>query len=78
MDVILGLGLSLPIATSTGISVTTGVAQGVSEQKKQNADASNEERMLKFHLDVACENPAKVKSELAECMVTLRDKKLWV
>ncbi|KAI7642541.1 hypothetical protein KC319_g12995, partial [Hortaea werneckii] len=51
MDAIFGFSMALPIVASTGISVTTGVAQGVSEQKKQNADAANDDRMLKFHVD---------------------------
>lgn len=55
MEAILGLGLALPIVASTGIATTTAVAQGVSEQKKQNAENNNEARMHKFHLDVYVE-----------------------
>lgn len=50
MDFILGLGLALPVATSTGVSVVTGVAEGVSHQQKVNAEANNQSRDLKFHL----------------------------
>ena len=76
----MGLGLALPIVSTTGISVTTGVAQGVSEQKKQNADASNQTRMLKFHVDTWVD-PTQRKgkgSDLNNCIVTLRKDKLWV
>lgn len=80
VDFILGLGLALPIVTSTGIATVTGVAQGVSEQKKQNADSSNQVRMLKFHLDVFVE-PHSRRGRLIDLngsMVTLRDSKLWL
>lgn len=80
MDFILGLGIALPAATATGISVTTGVAQGVSEQKKVNADASNQTRMLKFHIDVwidAALRKGKA-TDLNNAILTLRDGKLWV
>lgn len=76
----MGLGMALPIATTTGVSVVTGVAQGVSEQKKQNADAANQTRMLKFHVDVWVD-PKQRKgrgAELNNCIVTLRNDKLWV
>ena len=80
MEFVIGLATALPIVASTGISVTTGVAQGVSEQKKQNADASNQTRMLKFHLDVLVD-PKLRKGKGAELhggIVTLRQDKLWV
>lgn len=73
----MGLGLALPIVTTTGISVTTGVAQGVSEQKKQNADASNQTRMLKFHIDTRTNAKGKG-AELDNCIITLHDDKVWV
>lgn len=80
MDAILGLGLSLPIVSTTGISVVTGVAQGVNEQKKANADASNQVRMLKFHVDVFID-PKQRKgrgAELHNYIVTLYNDKLWI
>lgn len=76
----MGLGMALPIVASTGVSVVTGVAQGVSEQKKQNADASNQTRMLKFHLDVYLD-PSARKSDTKHLhggIVTLHDDKLWI
>jgi hypothetical protein len=77
MDFILGLGIALPVVSSVGVSVTTGVAQGVNEQKKQNADASNQTRMLKFHLDVLA-GDSKSASNLDGAIVTLHDDKLWL
>ena len=80
MEIIMGLGIALPATTATGVSVVTGVAQGVSEQKKQNADAGNQTRMLKFHLD-AWVDPKLRKgrgSDLNGGIVTLRKDKLWV
>ena len=76
----MGLGLALPITTATGVSVVTGVAQGVSEQKKQNADSANQTRMLKFHVDTWVD-PKQRKGpggDLNNCIVTLRNDKLWV
>lgn len=80
VDAILGLGLSLPIVASTGIAVTTGVAQGVAEQRKQNADASNQTRMLKFHIDIFVDPAVRKKAgaELHNRIVTLHDDKLWL
>ena len=58
MDAVFGFAIALPIVTSTGVSVTTGVCQGVSEQRKQNAENANQTRMLKFHVDVKVEPTA--------------------
>ena len=71
----MGLGIALPATTATGVSVVTGVAQGVSEQKKQNADASNQVRMLKFHVDIATNSPS---NKLNNYIVTLHSDKLWI
>lgn len=80
VDAVFGLALSLAIVMPVGISVTTGVAQGVQEQHKQNADASNQVRMLKFHLDVwideALRSPKN--SALHNSIITLHDDKVWV
>ena len=79
VDFVLGIGLALPITAATGVSVVTGVAQGVSEQHKQNAE--NATRMLKFHIDVRVE-PSQQKrkgaNKLHNGIVTLHDDKLWV
>ncbi|GAM83100.1 hypothetical protein ANO11243_010860 [Dothideomycetidae sp. 11243] len=73
MDFILGLGLALPIATSTGIATVTGIAEGVSYQRKVNEEASHETRQLKFHVDVGASSSA-----LQGGMIVLRDDRLWV
>jgi len=82
MDFILGLGIALPIVSCVGISVTTGVAQGVNEQKKQNADAGNAARMLKFHADIltdaALQQPNNAATHLHNRVLTLRDDKCFL
>lgn len=80
MEFVFGLATSLAVVMPTGISVVTGVAQGVAEQKKQNADASNQTRMMKFHVDIWVDAQwRKGKgSELHGGILTVRDGKLWV
>lgn len=79
VDFIMGLGLSLPIVMSTGIAAVTGVSQGVSEQHKQNADAANTTRMLKFHIDVWVDPAERQKGvNLHGGIVTLHDDQLWI
>lgn len=74
MDIVMGLGIALPTTAATAISVVTGVAQGVSEQKKQNADASNQVRMLKFHVDISADPSSTVDNYI----VTLHSDKVWI
>lgn len=91
MDFILGLGLALPIATSTGVSVVTGVAEGVSHQQKLNAESNA--RQLKFHLRVkraadsgpdssSTSTSSRAKStsfdELHNGIVVLAHDRLWI
>ncbi|OQO01950.1 hypothetical protein B0A48_12423 [Cryoendolithus antarcticus] len=82
VDFIMGLGLALPITSAVGVATVTGVGQGVSEQQRQNADSSNQVRMLKFHLDVRVETKSGSKNrrrgELQDAIVTLHDDKLWL
>jgi len=80
MDIILGLGIALPTVTSTSIGVVTGVAQGVSEQRRVNADAANQTRMIKFHIDVYVDPKARKGrgADLHNNIITLHDDKLWV
>ena len=80
MEFVMGLALALPITSATGVSVVTGVAQGVSEQKKQNADASNQTRMLKFHIDVVVDPKARkgIGAGVHDTIITLRDDKVWL
>ncbi|KAK5109951.1 hypothetical protein LTR62_006440 [Meristemomyces frigidus] len=80
IDVILGLGIALPVVGAGGISVVTGVAQGVQEQHKQNADSSNQRRMLKFHLDVNIDASMRKGNSavLQGAIITVHDDKLWI
>jgi len=88
MDLILGLGLSLPVIASVGVGTVTGVAQGVAEQKRVNAENSNESRMLKFHIDVRASNEEDSKTgnrsrsrsqrEVDGGILVLRDDKLFI
>ena len=76
----MGLGIALPVVSTTGVSVVTGVAQGVQEQKRQNADSSNQVRMLKFHVDIWVDPKLRKGrgADLNNNIVTLREGKLWV
>ncbi|KAF2150227.1 hypothetical protein K461DRAFT_281463 [Myriangium duriaei CBS 260.36] len=79
MDFILGLGIALPVAISTGIATTTGIAEGVSHQQKVNEENANESRQLKFHIDVSCDSAsAKLRSQLHGGMVVLHSDRLWI
>lgn len=64
------------IARAYAIQPTvTGIAEGVAEQKKANAEAANEARLVKFHLDVRCESE-RGKREVDGCTVVLKDGKV--
>lgn len=78
VDFVMGLGIALPVVMAPSIATVTGVAQGVSEQKRQNEEQSS--RMLKFHLDAYADDdqPGAVGQRLRNGVVTLHDKKLWV
>ncbi|KAK0260198.1 hypothetical protein LTR91_014598 [Friedmanniomyces endolithicus] len=80
VDAIVALGLSLGIVAPTAVSVTTGVAQGVSEQHKQNADAANQTRMLKFHIDIHLDEKRRKgkAAALHDGIITLHSDKLWI
>ena len=82
MDFLMGIGIALPVVSTTAIGTVTGVAQGVAEQRRQNEDSSNQSRMLKFHLDVHLDaRTSRSKSpaaKLANRIVTLHDDKLWL
>ncbi|KAF2195962.1 hypothetical protein GQ43DRAFT_500642 [Delitschia confertaspora ATCC 74209] len=74
----LGLGLFLG-GSVVAIPVVTGVAEGVQHQKKQNEEAANETRMIKFNLDVACENKSvKGAEDVDGGIVVLRHGKVWI
>ncbi len=60
----------------TGIPVVTGVSEGVSHQKKQNEEAANETRMVKFHLEVFCDAKSSRRGEVHNTVVVLRNNKV--
>lgn len=61
-----------------GVPVVTGVAEGVQHQQEQNKEAANEERMVKFHIDVFCSEESSKAKEVHNTMVVLRnDKVRW-
>lgn len=84
MDFIIGVPLALCVTAGTAIGTVTGVAQGVSAQRKANEDAANanpESRMVKFHVDVRVSSSLRKSpaySLLNGGVVVLRDDKLWV
>lgn len=59
-----------------GIPVVTGVAEGVAEQKKVNAEAASETRMVKSYLDVFCEAPSPKKKEIHGGIIVLKHNKV--
>jgi len=69
------LGLFLG-GSVTAIPVVTGVAEGVSHQKKQNEEANNETRMHKFNIDIECESGGSRAKELDGGIVVLRHDKV--
>lgn len=58
------------------IPVVTGVAEGVSHQKKQNEEAANETRMVKFNIDIKVESPGPRTQEIDGGIVVLRHDKV--
>ena len=60
--------MALPLGLFLGgcvvaIPVVTGIAQGVEYQKKQNEEAANETRMIKFNLHVHCDSKDPIARE---------------
>lgn len=84
IDVLLGLGLALPVTAGVGIGTVTGVAQGVSQQQKINAENNNEARQIKFHIDIRVETSSgreKSRGRVQEVdggIVVLRNDKLYI
>ena len=60
----------------TAIPVVTGVAEGVSHQKKQNEEAANETRMIKFNLHVSCDADKDFADEVDNGILVLRHNKV--
>lgn len=60
----------------TAIPVVTGVAEGVAEQKKQNEEAANETRMVKFNVLVECDSSDELAHEVKGGIAVLRHNKV--
>jgi hypothetical protein len=60
----------------TAIPTVTGVAQGVSQQRAQNAEKADEKRMAKFYIDAKCETKSSRAKEVQGKRVVLRDGKV--
>jgi hypothetical protein len=76
--------MALPLSLFLGgcvvaIPVVTGIAEGVEYQKKQNEEAANETRMIKFNLLVNCDSKDPIaREEVDHGIVILRHDKAWV
>jgi hypothetical protein len=68
---LVGLGFFLG-GSVVAIPVVTGIAEGVEHQKKQNEEAANETRMIKFNLHVSCDADDEIADEVDDGMVILR------
>ena len=60
----------------TAIPTVTGVAQGVSQQRAQNAEKADEKRMAKFNLDANCETKSSRAKDIRGKRVVLRNGKV--
>ncbi|KAJ9209968.1 hypothetical protein DTO166G4_8440 [Paecilomyces variotii] len=67
----------LGLLTITAIPTVTGVAQGVSEQKRQNQQKVDAKRMEKFCMDVTCEDDND-EYNISGKRVVLRDEKAYL
>ncbi|KAF2795712.1 hypothetical protein K505DRAFT_323856 [Melanomma pulvis-pyrius CBS 109.77] len=73
----LGLGLFLG-GSVIAIPVVTGIAEGVEHQKKQNEEAANETRMVKFNIHVSCDADDEIADEVDSGMLVLRHDRVWI
>jgi len=78
MGAVLGIGLALPISTSVGVATVTGVAEGVSHQRKVNEEMNNDSRQLKFHIDVAVEGTKTHSVGVDGGIVIMKGDKVWI
>jgi len=62
----------------TSIPTVIGVAEGVSEQRKQNQAKADETRMAKFYLDVRCEDDPEEARNIRGKRVVVRDNKVYL
>ncbi|KAF2110956.1 hypothetical protein BDV96DRAFT_193532 [Lophiotrema nucula] len=75
MASVLGLFLGGVI---TAIPVVTGVAEGVSYQQKQNEEAANETRMVKFNILVSCDSKDELAEEVDNGILVVRHERVWI
>jgi hypothetical protein len=58
------------------IPVVTGIAEGVEHQKKQNEEAQNETRMVKFNALVTCDTKDEFADEINNGILVVRHDKV--
>ena len=66
------------LLTLAAIPTVVGVGQGVSQQRKQNAEKADEKRMAKFYLDAYCETNSRWAKQVHGKRVVLRDEKVSI
>ncbi|KAF2726790.1 hypothetical protein EJ04DRAFT_570958 [Polyplosphaeria fusca] len=60
------------------IPVVTGIAEGVAEQQKQNEEAANETRMIKFNMLVSCDSDDELADDIDNGILVMRHDKAWI
>ena len=68
----------LGLLAIAGIPTTIGVAEGISEGRKEKDPGTEEERMRKFHLECFCEANGPKAKEIDGGHVALREEKLYI
>lgn len=68
----------LGLLAIAGIPTTIGVAEGISEGRKENDAETEEERMRKFQLECFCEANSRKAREIDGGSVVLRGEKLYI
>lgn len=68
----------LGLLAIAGIPTTIGVAEGITEGKKEKDPEVEEERMRKFHLECYCEAKSRTAEEISGGRVVLRGDKLYI
>ncbi|KAL9622994.1 MAG: hypothetical protein Q9160_002712 [Pyrenula sp. 1 TL-2023] len=68
----------LGLLTLAAIPTTIGVAEGVSQQRKQNEEDDDATRMAKFNIDVFCDARTRRAKKVDGGRIVLRDEKVWI
>ena len=68
----------LGLLVIAGIPTTIGVAEGISEGRKEKDPETEEERMRKFHLECFCEANGPKAKEIDGGQIVLRGEKLYI